>query len=88
MELNKDYADSFRFQWTPALAKDETKFSFHSGGGGLGAVGGIISGTISNFLPKLNWAKSFGFARILHSANVITEEVGKMEEDQELVLPL
>ncbi len=76
VELNKDYADSFRFQWTPALAKDETKFSFHSGGGGLGAVGGIISGTISNFLPKLNWAKSFGFARILHSANVITEDVG------------
>ena len=74
VELSKDYADSFRFQWTPALAKDETKFSFHSGGGGLGAIGGIISGTISNFLPKLNWAKSFGFARILHSANIITEE--------------
>ena len=73
VELNKDYADSFRFQWTPQI-EDGTKFSFHSGSVGLGTVGGIISGTINNFLPKLNWAKSFGFARILHSANVITEE--------------
>ena len=73
VELNKDYADSFRFQWTPQI-EDGTKFSFHSGSTGLGAIGGIISGTINNFLPKLNWAKSFGFARILHSANVITEE--------------
>ena len=73
VELNKDYADSFRFQWTPQI-EDGTKFSFHSGSSGLGTVGSIISGTINNFLPKLNWAKSFGFARILHSANVITEE--------------
>ena len=73
VELNKDYSDSFRFQWTPQI-EDGTKFSFHSGNAGLGTVGGIISGTINNFLPKLNWAKSFGFARILHSANVITEE--------------
>ena len=73
VELNKDYADSFRFQWTPQI-EDGTKFSFHTGSAGLGTVGGIISGTINNFLPKLNWAKSFGFARILHSANVITEE--------------
>ena len=72
VELNKDYADSFRFQWTPQI-QDDTNFSF-SAGQGLGAVAGIISGTVSNFLPKLNWAKSFGFARILHSANVITEE--------------
>ena len=74
VELNKDYADSFRFQWMPAIA-DKTKFNFSSGiGGGLGHTVGMIAGTVSNFLPKLNWAKSFGFARILHSANVITEE--------------
>lgn len=73
VELNKDYADSFRFQWTPQI-NDGTQFTFTNGTSGLGTVGGIISGTISNFLPKLNWAKSFGFARILHSANVITEE--------------
>ena len=73
VELNKDYSDNFRFQWTPQI-DDGTKFSFHSGNVGLGTVGGIISGTVSNFLPKLNWAKSFGFARILHSANVVTEE--------------
>ena len=73
VELNKDYSDSFRFQWTPQIV-DGTQFTFTNGTSGLGTVGGIISGTINNFLPKLNWAKSFGFARILHSANVITEE--------------
>ena len=74
VELNKDYADSFRFQWTPGIA-DKTKFTFTSGlGGALGNTVGMLAGTINNFLPKLNWAKSFGFARILHSANVITEE--------------
>jgi len=74
VELNKDYADSFRFQWTPQI-DDGTNFTFTGGvGGGLGKIGTIISGTISNFLPKLNWAKSFGFARILHSANITTEE--------------
>ena len=73
VELNKDFADSFRFQWTPTI-EDGTHFSFQTGGTGLGSIGGIVAGTINNFLPKLNWAKSFGFARILHSANVITEE--------------
>ena len=73
VELNKDYSDNFRFQWMPQI-NDGTKFTFHSGSGGLGTVAGIISGTINNFLPKLNWAKAFGFARILHSANVVTED--------------
>ena len=73
VELNKNYSDSFRFQWAPQIA-DNTHFMFQSGTSGLGSVGGMIAGTINNFLPKLNWAKSFGFARILHSANVITEE--------------
>ena len=67
VELNKDYADSFRFQWTPQI-NDGTKFQFSSGTLGVGQAFGMIAGTINNFLPKLNWAKSFGFARILHSA--------------------
>ena len=73
VELNKDYADSFRFQWMPAI-DDGTKVTVFSQGGSLAQLGGMIAGTISNFLPKLNWAKNFGFARILHSASVITEE--------------
>ena len=74
VELNKDYVDSFRFQWMPSIKNDSTEVTFYSGsGGGLGQLGGLIAGTINNFLPKLNWAKSFGFARILHSASVTTE---------------
>ncbi len=72
VELNKDYSNSFRFHWNPGL-NDGSNFSFYTGSSGLAQIGGMISGTISNFIPKLNWAKAFGFARILHTANVTTE---------------
>ncbi len=86
VELNKDYSDSFRFQWMPQI-EDGTKFTFTSGHLGVGAVGGIISGTINNFLPKLNWAKSFGFARVLHAVNIITEEGQSAEIDSQKEIP-
>ena len=74
VELNKDYENSFRFQWMPAVGEDGTKVTLSAGGGGgLGRLSGIIAGTVHNFLPKLNWAKTFGFARILHSANITIE---------------
>ncbi|HEY1079301.1 MAG TPA: pilus assembly protein, partial [Bdellovibrio sp.] len=44
--------------------------------------GGIISsitGTVSNLLPKLNWAKQHGHARVLESTSLIVEE-GKRGE--------
>ena len=46
-------------------------------GGGPQSAGGfhsVLSATIQNFLPKLNWAKSFGFARVLHNSSLIMEE--------------
>ena len=73
VELNKDFAKNFRFSWQPQIA-DGTQFTFLSSSSGVGQIGGMISGTINNFLPKLNWAKNFGFARVIHSANVTTEE--------------
>lgn len=66
VELNKDYSDQFRFQWAPGMPTADYTIGEN--------IGKVITGTISNLLPKLNWAKEFGFARILHSSNIIVEE--------------
>ena len=71
VELHKDYTKGFRFQWTPGLG-DGSKIDFRAGRGLSGALA-TISGTVSNLLPKLNWAKEHGHARILKSASVIVE---------------
>lgn len=71
VELDKAYENQFRFQWAPGIA-DGSQFQFSSNS--ASSIGAILSGTINNFLPKLNWAKNFGFARILHSSSIIVEE--------------
>jgi len=73
VELQKDYNKSFRFQWMPDIG-DGSSIEFSSGGRSPGGVIGTITGTISNLLPKLNWAKQHGFARVLQSASVIVED--------------
>jgi pilus assembly protein CpaC len=73
VELSKDYTKGFRFQWTPEIA-DGTEVSFGTGSREPGGVTSTITGTISNFLPKLNWAKSHGHARVLQSTSMIVED--------------
>jgi pilus assembly protein CpaC len=73
VELEKDYSKSFRFQWLPDVG-DGSAVQFQTGGGGAGGVMTTITGTISNLLPKLNWAKEHGFARVLQSSSVIVED--------------
>ena len=73
VELQKDYSRSFRFQWLPDLG-DQSGVSFSSGGANQGGLAATITGTISNLLPKLNWAKQHGFARVLQSSSVTVED--------------
>ena len=71
VELEKGYDDMFRFQWSPGVS-EQSNFNYSNS-----AVAGVVftlAGTVSNLFPKLNWAKSFGFARTLHSSNLIVEE--------------
>jgi len=70
VEMQKDYERSFRFQWMPDL-NDGTKLEFESGGRSPGGVLSTITGTISNLLPKLNWAKQHGHARVLQSSSLM-----------------
>ncbi|RME14883.1 MAG: BON domain-containing protein [Bdellovibrio sp.] len=71
VELKKDYIKSFRFQWRPELG-NETQVRFTNEG--AGGVVSQITGTISNLLPKLNWAKTHGHARVLQSSTIIVED--------------
>lgn len=74
VELNKEYGKSFKFQFTPEIGESSAmQFSTGQNGSG-GGVFSTISGTISNLLPRLNWAKNHGHARILESTSLIVEE--------------
>ena len=73
VELQKDYTKGFRFQWTPDIG-DGSSMKFTTGGSQPGGVTSAITGTISNLLPKLNWAKEHGHARVLQSSSIIVED--------------
>ncbi len=73
VELEKDYTKGFRFQWTPDIG-DGSQVSFSTGGGSPGGVTSAITGTVSNLIPKLNWAKQHGFARELQSSSIIVQD--------------
>ncbi|MCB0406714.1 MAG: BON domain-containing protein [Bdellovibrionales bacterium] len=73
VELQKDYTKGFRFQWTPDVG-DGSTLNFSTGGNSPGGVMATLTGTISNLLPKLNWAKEHGVARVLQSSSLIVED--------------
>ena len=73
VELQKDYSRGFRFQFMPSL-KEDSGLQFSTGDRGAGGVVTQITGTITNLLPKLNWAKQHGHARVLQSSTMIVED--------------
>lgn len=72
VELQKDYSNSFRFQWMPDIG-DGSAINFSTGDRSPGGVTSAITGTISNLIPKLNWAKQHGMARVLQSSSIIVQ---------------
>ena len=89
VELKKNYNKGFRVQWTPNL-DDGSKLTFTSDSRQPGGVGTTITGTISNLLPKLNWAKAAGYARVLQSQTVMVqnEEKGATSAVTKLPVPI
>lgn len=81
VELAKDYSKAFKFQFTPELG-DNSQLTFQTGGDSPGGVVSTITGTVSNLLPKLNWAKQHGHARVLESTSLIVEDGKKGEIKQ------
>jgi pilus assembly protein CpaC len=80
VELKKDYSKSFKFEWRPGMT-DDSKASFSAGSSG-GSITSTITGIIDNFIPKLNWAKTHGYARVLQSVTIITQDSKKGEVKQ------
>lgn len=82
VELNKDYSKAFKFQFTPQL-DDGSQLQFQSSSNSPGGVVSSITGIVSNLLPRLNWAKEHGHARILESTSLIVQD-GKKGEIKQL----
>ena len=87
VELNKKYLRSSSFQWAPGLQDNsDIRFTRDTREDNDGIVA-EISGVISNLLPKLNFAKSHGFARILKSTSVTTKDRQKGRIASNIVIP-
>lgn len=76
VELKKDYTRGFGFNWSPSIS-DDTNVTFSSGSRSPGGIVSSLTATISNLLPKLNWAKAHGYARVLQSSSVIVQDKKK-----------
>jgi pilus assembly protein CpaC len=72
VELAKDYNKGFVFSFMPGL-QDNSQIQFSSGSGNQGSST-TITGVINNLLPKLNWGKSHGYARVLESSSLIVQD--------------
>ena len=76
VELSKDYSRVFGFKWAPLMGEDSSSISFgqDSAGGVTSRSNGTLAATISNLFPKLNSARSAGYARIVQSGMVVTKD--------------
>ena len=75
VEMSKSFEKGFLFQWTPAIGDQGTQVTGSLGNvpGQASGITAVITATVSNFFPKLNWAKSFNFARVLHNSSILIE---------------
>ncbi len=80
VELKKDYSKSFRFEWRPGIS-DGSGVNFTTGEK-TSSIVTAITGTINNLIPKLNWAKQHGYARVLESTSLIVQDAKKGEIKQ------
>ena len=75
VEMEKSFAKGFLFQWTPAVHPGNTQVAVSTGNDPRRPSGLVaqLTATVSNFFPKLNWAREFGFARVLHNSSLLIE---------------
>ena len=66
---------------------DDTRVEFANDSRSPGGVVSQITGIVSNLLPKLNWAKSHGHARVLQSSTLIVQEGKKGTLDSTTKIP-
>lgn len=76
VELTKNYKRIFGFNWTPVRAGDGGSIQIGKSASGGVTTGsqGTLAATISNLFPKLQSAKSAGYARIVQSGVIIVKD--------------
>ena len=78
VEMTKSFNKGFLFQWTPAIGGEEqgtqVTGSFGNRPGANSGITAVLTATVGNFFPKLKWAKSFGFARVLHNSSLLVKD--------------
>ena len=75
VELSKDYQKVFAFKWAPFMKTDSSiGFGKTETDGLTTSENGTLSGTISRLFPKLQSAKNAGYARVIQSGMVVTNE--------------
>lgn len=76
VELSKSYNKVFAFKWAPLMGEDSSQISIGQAATGevTSTSSGTLSATISNLFPKLNAAKSAGYARVIQSGMVIVRD--------------
>lgn len=73
VELQKSYQRGFSFKWIPTIG-DGTEYRYERSTSGASTTVGTITAVISNLLPKLDWAREHGHARVLKSVSMIVED--------------
>jgi pilus assembly protein CpaC len=76
VELTKAYNKVFGFGWTPTIGNGSGQIQIGktSASGVTTSSNGTLAATISNLFPKLNSAKSAGYARVIQSGIVVVKE--------------
>lgn len=73
VELAKDYRKGFLFDFSPEFS-DQSSIQFQAGTGQNQGSSVSIVGIINNLFPRLNWAKSHGYARVLKSGVLLVQD--------------
>ena len=76
VEMEKNFTKGFLFEWRPALTDQGTQVTASAGTvpSAPRGITAVLTATVSNFFPKLNWAKGFNFVRVLHNSSLLVEE--------------
>jgi pilus assembly protein CpaC len=74
VELSKSLVDSWGVNWTPLASENGIEFFFtapyDSAGSGWGDVTGFAEATLYGLLPKLDRARTTGYARVMENPSV------------------
>ncbi len=90
VELSKSYGRVFAFKWAPLMGADGSQIRFgQTGAGNITSTSSAqtLSATISNLFPKLNAAKSAGYARVIQSGMVIVRDQQKANIKKSTTIP-